>query len=86
VNTTDGDGSALSAAIQRKSALESALQSLGNLEVIVSARQSIQEIGPKRSLIVALAVMLGLMLGIFVAFMAEFGASVKKQLAVTRGQ
>jgi uncharacterized protein involved in exopolysaccharide biosynthesis len=83
---TDGDGSALSAAIQRKSALENALQSLGNLEVIVSARQSIEKTGPKRSLIVALAVMLGLMLGIFVAFMAEFGASVKKQLAVTDGR
>jgi uncharacterized protein involved in exopolysaccharide biosynthesis len=83
VNTTAGDGSALSAAIQRKSALENALQSLGNLEVIVSARQSIEKTGPKRSLIVSLAVVLGLMLGIFVAFMAEFGASVKKQLAVT---
>jgi uncharacterized protein involved in exopolysaccharide biosynthesis len=86
VNTTDGDGSALSAAIQRKSALENALQSLGNLEVIVSARQSIEKTGPKRSLIVALAIVLGLMLGIFVAFMAEFGASVKKQLAVTDGR
>jgi uncharacterized protein involved in exopolysaccharide biosynthesis len=78
---TDGDGSALSAAIQRKSALENALQSLGNLEVIVSARQSIEKTGPKRSLIVALAIVLGLMLGIFVAFMVEFGSSVKKQLA-----
>jgi uncharacterized protein involved in exopolysaccharide biosynthesis len=52
------------------------LQSLGNLEVIVSARQSIEKTGPKRSLIVALAVILGLMLGIFAAFMAAFGASV----------
>ncbi|AKO53003.1 lipopolysaccharide biosynthesis protein [Marinobacter psychrophilus] len=81
-----GDGTALPTAIQEKSELESALQSLGNLEVIVSARQSIQETGPKRSLIVALAVVLGLMLGIFAAFMAEFGASLKKQLAVTDGR
>jgi LPS O-antigen subunit length determinant protein (WzzB/FepE family) len=78
VKTTDGDGSALSAAIQKKSELENALQNLGNLDVIVSARQSIEKTGPKRSLIVALAVVLGLMLGIFVVFMAEFGASVKK--------
>jgi hypothetical protein len=84
--TIDGDGTALSAAIQKKSELESALQSLGNLEVIVSARQSIEKTGPKRSLIVTLAIVLGLMLGIFVAFMAEFGASVKKQLAVTDGR
>jgi len=82
----DGDGTALSTAIQKKSELESALQNLGNLEVIVSARQSIEKTGPKRSLIVALAIVLGLMLGIFVAFMVEFGASVKKQLAVTDGR
>jgi uncharacterized protein involved in exopolysaccharide biosynthesis len=82
VNTTGGDGQVLSAAIQRKSALESALQSLGNLEVIVSARQSIEKTGPKRSLIAALAVVLGLMLGIFMTFMVEFGSSVKRQLAV----
>src|SRR5680860_244758 len=82
----DGDGTALSGAIQKKSELESTLQNLGNLEVIVSARQSIEKTGPKRSLIVALAVVLGLMLGIFAAFMAEFCASVKKQLAVTEGR
>jgi uncharacterized protein involved in exopolysaccharide biosynthesis len=81
VNTTDGDGSALSAAIQRKSALESALQSLGNLEVIVSARQSIEKTAPKRSLIVFLALLLGLMLGVFMAFIVEFGGRVKEQLS-----
>jgi uncharacterized protein involved in exopolysaccharide biosynthesis len=59
---------------------------LGNFEVIVSARQSIEKIGPKRSLVVALALVSGLMLGIFLAFMVEFGASVKKQLAVTDGR
>jgi uncharacterized protein involved in exopolysaccharide biosynthesis len=81
VNITYGDGAALSGAIQRKSELESTLQNLGNLEVIVSARQSIEKTAPKRSLIVALAVVLGLMLGIFMTFMVEFGSSVKKQLA-----
>jgi LPS O-antigen subunit length determinant protein (WzzB/FepE family) len=80
---TSVDGAALSTAIEKKSELESELQSLGNFEVIVSARQSIEKTRPKRSLIVALAIVLGLMLGIFVAFMTEFGASVKKQLAVT---
>jgi hypothetical protein len=80
---TSVDGAALSTAIEKKSELESELQSLGNFEIIVSARQSIEKTGPKRSLIVALAIVLGLMLGIFVAFMTEFGASVKKQLAVT---
>jgi uncharacterized protein involved in exopolysaccharide biosynthesis len=83
---TSVDGAALSTAIEKKSELESELQSLGNFEIIVSARQSIEKTGPKRSLIVALAIVLGLMLGIFVAFMTEFGASVKKQLAVTEGR
>jgi hypothetical protein len=77
-----GDGAALSTAIQKKSELENAFQGLGKLEVIVSARQSIEKTGPKRSFIVALALILGLMLGIFMTFMVEFGCSVKRQLAV----
>jgi len=79
-------GTALSTAIEKKLELESALQSLNAVEVIVNAHQSTSVIAPKRSLIAALAIVLGLMLGIFVAFMVEFGASVKKQLAVTEGR
>jgi LPS O-antigen subunit length determinant protein (WzzB/FepE family) len=82
----ENSGLALSTAIEKKLELESALQSLNAVEVIVNARQSTTVIAPKRSLIVALAIVLGLMLGIFFAFMAEFGASVKKQLAVTEGR
>jgi hypothetical protein len=82
----ENSGLALSTAIEKKLELESALQSLNAVEVIVNARQSTTVIAPKRSLIVALAIVLGLMLGIFVAFMVEFGASVKKQLAVTDGR
>jgi uncharacterized protein involved in exopolysaccharide biosynthesis len=82
----ENSGLALSTAIEKKLEQESALQSLNAVEVIVNARQSAAVTAPKRSLIVALAVVLGLMLGIFSAFMAEFGVSVKKQLAVTGGR
>lgn len=40
---TSGDGATLSTAIQSKSALETALQNLTDLEVIASARQSIEK-------------------------------------------
>jgi uncharacterized protein involved in exopolysaccharide biosynthesis len=80
----ENSGVALSTAIEKKLELQTALQSLSGVEVIVSARQSITKTGPKRGLIVALALVLGLMLGIFMAFMAEFGASVRKQLATVK--
>ena len=77
-------GSALSTAIERQLELESALQSLSGVEVIVNARQDTTKTAPKRSLIVILATLLGGMLGVFMVFMAEFGANVKMQLAKTR--
>ena len=71
-------GEPLAAAIQRLAYLEGGLENLTGVEVLVSARQRTEKIGPKRSLIMVLAVLLGLMLGVFMAFMVEFGVSVKK--------
>jgi len=75
---------AYAAALQKSSNLEIARQNLAGMEVLVSARQSADKTGPKRSLIVILATLLGGMLGVFMVFMAEFGANVKMQLAKTR--
>jgi len=72
---------AFAAALQRSSSLEIARQNLAGVEVLVSARQSAEKTGPKRSLIVVLATLLGGMLGLFMVFMVEFGSSVKRQLA-----
>jgi len=79
-------GTALSTVIEKKLELESALQSLNAVEVIVNARQSTAVIAPKRSLIVVVSTLTGFLLGVFMVFMFEFGASVKKQLAVTEGR
>jgi vacuolar-type H+-ATPase subunit E/Vma4 len=72
---------AYAAALQKSSSLEIAQQNLESVEVLVSARQSADKTGPKRSLIVILATLLGGMLGVFMVFMVEFGSSVKRQLA-----
>ncbi|WP_298448183.1 Wzz/FepE/Etk N-terminal domain-containing protein [uncultured Marinobacter sp.] len=76
-----GTGEAIAGAIERQSKLEGKLKSFQGVEVLVISRQSAQSTAPKRSLIIALAILQGGMLGIFAAFMAEFAASVRKQLA-----
>jgi GTPase involved in cell partitioning and DNA repair len=82
----ENSGLALSTAIEKKLELESALQSLNAVEVIVNARQSTTVIAPKRSLIVVVSTLTGFLLGVFMVFMFEFGVSVKKQLAVIEGR
>ncbi|MEX0606037.1 MAG: Wzz/FepE/Etk N-terminal domain-containing protein [Marinobacter sp.] len=74
-------GAAIAEAFERKVELESDLESLKSPEVLVVSRQSADKTGPARTLIVALAIMLGGMAGIFLAFFAQFAASVRSHLA-----
>lgn len=74
-------GEAIASAIEKRSRLELELDGLNGVEVLVTSRQSSEKIAPKRSLIMALAVLLGLMMGVFVAFMTEFAVSVREHLA-----
>jgi len=74
-------GEAIAGAIERRSRLEGELESLLGVQVLVTSRQSAEKIAPKRSLIVVLSILLGSMLGVFVAFMSEFAATVRNQVA-----
>jgi uncharacterized protein involved in exopolysaccharide biosynthesis len=74
-------GEAIASAIERRSRLEAKLEGLQGVEVLVTSRQSAEKVAPKRSLIVVLSLLLGSMLGVFVAFMSEFVATVREQLA-----
>lgn len=73
-------GEALATAINRRIGLETDLESLAPAKTLVVGRQSPGKVGPKRALIVVLAVVLGAMLGLFAAFFWEFMTSVRKQL------
>ncbi|MFP3977864.1 MULTISPECIES: Wzz/FepE/Etk N-terminal domain-containing protein [Marinobacter] len=81
-----GAGEAIAGAIERQSTLEGKLKSLQGVEALVISRQSAESTAPKQSLVIVLAILLGGMLGIFSAFMSEFAASVKKQLANEGGE
>lgn len=74
-------GSAIAEAFERKTDLESDLESLKSAEVLVVSRQSADKTGPARTLIVGLAVILGSIGGVFLAFFAQFAISVRSQLA-----
>jgi len=68
----ENTGDAIASAVEKQLALESDLQSLSPFEAMVVSRQSGQESGPSRSMVVVLSAMLGLMAGVFIAFFAEF--------------
>jgi hypothetical protein len=74
-------GEAIATAVDKQLSLESDLESLSPFEALVVSRQSGENAGPSRSLIIVLSVMLGLMAGIFMAFIAEFVSLVKDQLS-----
>jgi uncharacterized protein involved in exopolysaccharide biosynthesis len=74
-------GEAIASAVDKQLSLESDLESLSPFEALVVSRQSGENSGPSRSLIVVLSVMLGLMAGIFMAFIAEFVGLVKDQIS-----
>ena len=77
----ENTGDAIASAVEKQLALESDLQSLSPFEALVVSRQSGENAGPSRSLIVVLSIMLGLMAGVFIAFLAEFIGLVRNQLA-----
>lgn len=65
---------------QERVDIEAELESLRTAEVLVVARESLENAGPGKLLILALATVLGLMLGIFAAFMVEFGSRVRQAM------
>jgi capsular polysaccharide biosynthesis protein len=77
----ENTGDAIASAVEKQLSLESNLQSLSPFEALVVSRQSGENAGPSRSLIVVLSIMLGLMAGVFIAFLAEFIGLVRNQLA-----
>ncbi|WP_417513650.1 Wzz/FepE/Etk N-terminal domain-containing protein [Marinobacter sp.] len=74
-------GEAIASAIERRSRIDAKLEGLQGVEVLVTSRRSAEKVAPKRSLIVVLSLLLGSMLGVFVAFMGEFAATVREQVA-----
>ncbi|MFL1464672.1 Wzz/FepE/Etk N-terminal domain-containing protein [Marinobacter sp. HN1S83] len=73
-------GSAIAEAFERKVELESDLEALKGIEVLVVARESADKTGPARALIMVLTLMLAGILGIITAFLTEFGSSVRAAL------
>jgi len=73
-------GEAIAQTIQERVDIEAELESLRTAEVLVVARESLENAGPGKLLILALATVLGLMLGIFAAFMAEFASQVRQAM------
>ncbi|MBN4079013.1 hypothetical protein JYT26_00065 [Beggiatoa alba] len=61
--------------------LEAELQGLAETRALAPPTQSLNPTGPRKSLIVILALVLGLMLGVFAAFFASFLNKVKQQAA-----
>lgn len=60
-----------SAQIDRSLDLQKQLELIRNIEVVSPAREPVSPIGPRKTLIMAIAGMLGLMAGIFAAFLLE---------------
>lgn len=81
-----GAGEAIAGAIQTRVNLESELEQLKTLEVLVVSRESADRKGPDRRLIAVLAVLLAGMTGVFMAFMAEFWSAVRGQIAKDRDE
>jgi len=73
-------GEAIAQVIQERGSIEAQLESLQPAETLVVARESLDNKGTSKKLILALAIVLGLMLGIFAAFMAEFASQVRQAI------
>jgi uncharacterized protein involved in exopolysaccharide biosynthesis len=74
-------GDAIASAVEKQLSLESDLESLSSFEALVISRQSGENAGPSRGLIVVLSIVLGLMAGVFIAFFAEFIGLVRGNMA-----
>ena len=77
----ENTGDAIASAVEKQLSLESDLESLSPFEALVVSRQSGENSGPSRSLIVVLATLLGLMAGVFTAFFAEFIGLVRGNIS-----
>ena len=73
-------GEAIAKAIGEQVNIEAKLASLRPPEVFVVARESVENKGTSKVLVLALAIVLGLMLGVFATFMAEFGSQVRQAM------
>lgn len=76
-----GTGEAIAAVIQERVSLESNMNQMTPVEVLVVSRESADKNGPDRLLIVIVAVLLAGTLGVFLAFMAEFVSVVRVRIA-----
>ncbi|KXS52946.1 MAG: hypothetical protein AWU57_2665 [Marinobacter sp. T13-3] len=77
---SEAAGEAVAQTIQERVDIEAELQSLHPAEVLVIARESLDNKGTSKKLILALAIVLAFMLGIFATFMAEFGSQVRQAM------
>lgn len=73
-------GSALAAAIQKRSELEGSLAALRQAQSLVIGRQSVEQSGVGSLLIILLSAFLGAAMGVFLVFLAEFSLQVRKSL------
>jgi uncharacterized protein involved in exopolysaccharide biosynthesis len=84
----DATGEAQAQLIQQRANMLSEIESITTridklkpAETLVIARESLENKGTSKKLILALAIVLGVMLGIFSAFMAEFVSHVRKAMS-----
>lgn len=77
---TPDAGQAVAEVMQKQVELESKLAALGASEVLVTARESVERVAPKRKLIVAVSIMLGFMFAVMAIFIAEFCSTVREAL------
>lgn len=74
-------GEAAAQAVQERIEVSAQLESLQPAEVLVVARESLENKGTSKRLIMVLAVFLGLMFGIVATFTVEFISKVRQQLS-----
>ncbi|MDR9426346.1 MAG: lipopolysaccharide biosynthesis protein, partial [Marinobacter sp.] len=76
----DVAGEALAQIIQEQVDVQAQLDSLKPAETLVVARESLENKGTSKKLILAVAIVLAFMLGIFATFMAEFASQVRQAM------
>lgn len=80
LSNQDVAGEALAQIIQEQVDVQAQLDSLKPAETLVVARESLENKGTSKKLILAVAIVLAFMLGIFAAFMAEFASQVRQAM------
>lgn len=80
LSNRDVAGEALAQVIREQAEIRAQLESLKPAETLVVARESLENKGTSKKLILALSLVLSFMLGIFATFMAEFVAHVRQAM------